>query len=49
MLRRLIKVSAVVMKPSRKAGIEDRLKYLDHVYTRGGVYSVWDRLFGRTF
>jgi hypothetical protein len=41
--------TAVVMKPSRKAVIEDRLKYLDHVYTRGYVYSVWDRLLGRRF
>ncbi len=41
--------NAVVMKPSRKAIFEDQLKYLDHVYTRGNVYSVWDRLFGRKF
>jgi len=41
--------NAVVMKPSRKEIFEDRLKYLDHVYTRGNVYSVWHRLFGRKF
>ena len=41
--------NAVVMKPSRKEIFEDRLKYLDHAYTRGNVYSVWDRLFGRKF
>jgi hypothetical protein len=41
--------NAVVMKPSRKEIFEDRLKYLDHVYARGNVYSVWDRLFGRKF
>jgi hypothetical protein len=37
--------NAVVMKPSRKEIIEDRIKYLDHVYSHGRVYSVWDRLF----
>ncbi len=41
--------NAVVMKPSRKEIFEDRLKYLDHVYTGGNVYSVWERLFGRKF
>jgi hypothetical protein len=41
--------TAVVMKPSRKAVIEDRLKYLDYIYARGYVYSVWDRLLGRRF
>jgi hypothetical protein len=41
--------NAVVLKPSRKEVFEDRLKYLDHVYTRGNVYSVWDRFFGRKF
>jgi hypothetical protein len=41
--------NAVVLKPSRKAIFEDRLKYLDHVYTRGNVYSVWERLFGPKF
>jgi len=41
--------NAVVMKPNRKEIFEDRLKYLDHVYTRGNVYSVWDRLLGRKF
>jgi hypothetical protein len=35
---------AVVMNASRKAIIEDRIKYLDHVYSHGLVYSVWDRL-----
>src|SRR6266567_503735 len=41
--------NAVVMKPSRKTILENRLKYLDHVYTRGNVYSVWERSFGRKF
>jgi hypothetical protein len=41
--------NAVVMKPNRKEIFEDRLKYLDHVYTGGNVYSVWDRFFGRKF
>jgi hypothetical protein len=41
--------NAVVMKPGRREIFEDRLKYLDHVYTRGNVYSVWDRLFGQKF
>jgi hypothetical protein len=31
-------------KASRKEIIEDRIKYLDHVYSHGLVYSVWDRL-----
>jgi hypothetical protein len=51
-LQQAIRVSmsnAVALKPSRKAKAEDRLKYLDHVYTRGYVYAVWDRLFGRKF
>lgn len=37
--------NAVVMKPRRKEMVEDRIKYLDHVYSHGRVYSVWDRLF----
>jgi hypothetical protein len=41
--------NAIVMKPSRKEIIEDRIKYLDHVYSHGRVYSVWDRLFARKF
>jgi len=36
---------AVVMKPGLRQVIEDRLKYLDHNYARGTVYSVWERLF----
>jgi hypothetical protein len=41
--------NAVVMKPGRRQMLEDRLKYLDHVYTRGRVYQVWDLLSGRKF
>jgi hypothetical protein len=41
--------TAVVIKPGRRQMAEDRLKYLDHVYTRGRVYKAWDILFGRTF
>lgn len=41
--------NAVVMRPSRKETIEDRIKYLDHAYSHGRVYSVWDRLFARKF
>ena len=41
--------NALVMRPSRKTAIEDRLKYLDHVYARGYVYSVWDRVAGQRF
>jgi hypothetical protein len=41
--------SAVATKPSRKEIIEDRIKYLDHVYSHGRVYSVWDRMFARKF
>jgi hypothetical protein len=41
--------NAVTMKRGVKDVVEDRLKYLDHVYTRGCVYAVWDRVFGRTF
>lgn len=36
--------NAVVMKPGPRRIIEDRLKYLDHLYSRGYVYSVWERL-----
>jgi len=35
---------AVAAKASRKEILEDRIKYLDHVYSHGLVYSVWDRL-----
>ena len=51
-LQRAISTSmsnAVVSKPTLKQIIEDRAKYLDHVYTHGYVYSAWDRLFGRRF
>jgi hypothetical protein len=51
-LQRAISTSmsnAVALKPSRKQIIEDRVKYLDHVYTHGYVYSAWDRLFGQRF
>ena len=41
--------NAVVSKPGRRQVIEDRVKYLDHVYAHGYVYSVWDRLAGRRF
>lgn len=41
--------NAVVMKPSLKHIAEDRVKYMDHVYTRGCLYSFWDRLLGRKF
>ena len=41
--------NAIVMRPSLKKTAEDRLKYMDHVYTRGCLYSVWDRLSGRKF
>jgi len=41
--------NAVVMKHSLKQMAEDRLKYMDHVYTRGFFYFFWDRLFGRKF
>jgi hypothetical protein len=41
--------NAVAVQPSRREVLEDRIKYLDHVYTRGSVYSVYDRLFGRKF
>lgn len=34
---------------SRTADIKDRVKCLDHLYTGGYVYSVWDRLFGKRF
>jgi hypothetical protein len=51
-LQQAIKTSmsnAVVMKPGRRQVIEDRVKYLDHVYAHGYAYSVWDRLSGRRF
>lgn len=41
--------NAVAKKPGPKQAIEDRLKYLDHVYAHGYVYSVWERLLGRKF
>lgn len=41
--------NAVAMQPSRKETIEDRIKYLDHVYSHGHIYSVWDRLSARKF
>lgn len=40
---------AVAMKPGRRQIIEDRVKYLDHVYARGYVYSAWERLFAQKF
>ena len=39
----------VVTKKTLKADIEDRVKYLDHVYAGGNVFSVWDRLFRGKF
>jgi hypothetical protein len=41
--------NAVVSKPGRRQVIEDRVKYLDHIYAHGYAYSVWDRLAGRRF
>jgi hypothetical protein len=41
--------AAAVTGKSRMADIQDRVKYLDHVYTRGYVYSAWDRLAGGWF
>jgi hypothetical protein len=41
--------NAIVMRPGRKQIAEDRLKYLDHVYTRACLYSLWDRLSGGKF
>src|SRR5215472_907065 len=41
--------NALVLKPTSRQIIEDRLKYLDHVYARGCTYFVWERLFGRKF
>jgi hypothetical protein len=41
--------NTIVMKSSPLTRAENRAKYLDHVYTHGFVYSVWDRLFGRKF
>jgi hypothetical protein len=51
-LQRAISASmrkAAGVKPARKGIIEDKLKYLDHVYTHGYVYTAWDRLAGRKF
>jgi hypothetical protein len=41
--------NAVGGQPGRRQVIEDRIKYLDHVYARGYAYSVWDRLAARRF
>jgi hypothetical protein len=41
--------NAVVSKSSRRQVIENRVKYLDHVFGHGYAYSVWDRLAGRKF
>ena len=41
--------NAVALKPAHRQIIETRLKYLDHVYAHGYVYSAWERLFGRKF
>lgn len=40
---------ALAGQPGRGHVIEDRVKYLDHVYGRGFAYSLWDRLAGRRF
>ena len=51
-LQQAISVSmrdAVVMKRGIRRVIEDRIKYLDHVYARGYAYSIWERLLGRKF
>jgi hypothetical protein len=41
--------NAAVAGESPMANIKDRVKYLDHLYAGGYVYSAWDRLFGRRF
>ena len=41
--------NTIATKSSRLTGAEDKIKYLDHVYTGGYVFSVWDRLFGEKF
>jgi hypothetical protein len=41
--------NAAVAGKSRMADIQDRIKYLDHVYAGGYVYSAWDRLSGGRF
>jgi hypothetical protein len=51
-LQRAIAISmdnAVADEPGRRHVLADRVKYLDHVYAHGYVYSVWDRLAGRRF
>ena len=51
-LQRAIEISmrnAVVMRPGRQQALEDRVKYLDHVYAHGRVYAAWDRVFGQRF
>lgn len=48
-LQRAIETSmnnAVSAEPSRIQVLEDRIKYLDHVYVRGYAYSIWDRVSG---
>ena len=34
---------------SNLSAIKDRVKYVDHVYANGCVYSIWNRLFGKRF
>ena len=41
--------NTIIMKSSRIANVAERIKYLDHVYTSGYAYSVWDRLSSRKF
>jgi hypothetical protein len=41
--------AAAVTGKSLVADIKDRVKCLDHIYTRGYVYSAWERLFGSRF
>jgi hypothetical protein len=51
-LQRAITVSlnnTIVAKSGLAANIEERMIYLDHVYTSGYARSVWNRLFGRRF
>jgi hypothetical protein len=51
-LQQAISVSmrnAMDLKPARRHIVEDRIKYLDHVYAHGYAYNVWERLFGRRF
>lgn len=41
--------NADVTGKSHMASIKDRVRYFDHLYTGGFVYTGWDRIFGRRF